>query len=111
MVNDFQTKLTMVKYVDDATVSKEGAYPKPEMDGMVSTITTNLQDDADLCVKWSKENNKGLNTKKTLVLLVSFSKNPPEIPLFKINGESHRSKQCKVTRYQCLLRSNMGKSH
>ncbi len=59
MVNDFQTKLPMVKYVDDATVSEEGAYPKPEM---VSTITTNLQNDADLCVKWSKENSMGLNT-------------------------------------------------
>ncbi len=32
----------MVKYVDDATVSKEGAYPKPEMDAMVSTIIINL---------------------------------------------------------------------
>ncbi len=27
--NDFQTKLPMVKYVDEATVSEEGAYPKP----------------------------------------------------------------------------------
>ncbi len=63
MVNDFQTKLHMVKYVDDATVSKEGAYPKPDMDRTVSTITTNLEtvstittnlpDDVDLCVKWS----------------------------------------------------------
>ncbi len=58
-------------YADAATVSEEGAYPKPEMDAMVSTIITNLQVDADVCVKWSKE-----NTKKTLILLVSFSKNP-----------------------------------
>ncbi len=55
-----------------------------------STITTNLQHDADLCVKWSKINNMGLNTKKTLKLLVFFFKNPPEIPLIKINGESIR---------------------
>ncbi len=77
----------MAKYVDHATVSEEGAYPKPEMGGMVSTITTDLQDDADLCVKLSKENNMGLNTKKTLKLLVFFFKVPPEIPLIQINGE------------------------
>ncbi len=71
-------------------MSEEGGYPKPEIDGMVSTITTNLQDDADLCVKWSKENNMSLNTKMTLELLVSFSKTPPEILLIKINSESIR---------------------
>ncbi len=33
-----------VKYVDNATEFEEGAYPILEMDGMVSTITTNLQE-------------------------------------------------------------------
>ncbi len=89
-MNDSHTKLPMVKYVDDVTMSEEGAYPKPEMDGMVSTITTNLQEDADVCFKKSKENYMGLNTKQTLKLLVSFYKNPPEIPPIKINGESIR---------------------
>ncbi len=60
------------------------------MDGIVSTITTNIQNDTDLCVKWSIENKMGLNTKKTLELMVSFSKGPPEIPLIKINGECNR---------------------
>ncbi len=32
----------------------------------------------------------GLNNKQTLKLLVSFSNNPPEIHLIKINGESNR---------------------
>ncbi len=62
----------------------------PNQRRTVCTITTNLQDDADLCVKWSKENNMSLNTKRKLELLAFLFKNPPEIPLIKINGKSTR---------------------
>ncbi len=83
----------MVKYVDDATVSDDGGYPKLEMDGMVSTMTTNLHGDADLCVKWSKENSLGLNTQlldpRTIgVILQKSSRNTSNY--IKISGESIR---------------------
>ena len=51
MVNDFLTKLPMVKYVDDATVSEKGIYPKAAEDGTLPPVQTSLQADADTCDK------------------------------------------------------------
>ncbi len=81
----------MIKYVDDATVTEEGKYPKWNTDGSIPTIDTSLQDDADHCLQWSVKNKMALNTKKTFEMLITSSQNPPILPQIVINGETiHR---------------------
>ena len=85
MVNDLNTIRPMVKYVDDATVSEEGQFPRPDKDGTTKETPTHLQEDADMCAEWSATNNMSLNTNKTLEMVITFTKNQPDIPPIMIN--------------------------
>ncbi len=97
MVNDFQTNHQMIKYVDDASVTDEGKYPKSNTDGSMPTTDTSLQDDADHCLQWSAKNKMGLNTKKTFEMLFTSSQKPPVFPPIVINGETiHRVDTAKL---------------
>ena len=62
MVDDFQTIHPIVKYVDDATVSEEGQFPKPDKEVVASQEYTHIQEDAEICAHWSQMNNMDLNT-------------------------------------------------
>ncbi len=90
----------MIKYVDDASVTEEGKYPKSNTDGSIPTTDTSLQDDSDHCLHWSAKNKMGLNTKKTFEMLITSSQNQPVLPLIVINGETiHRVDTAKLLVY------------
>ncbi len=97
MVNDFQIIHPMIKYLDDASVTEEGKYPKSNTDGSIPTTDTSLQDDSDHCLHWSAKNKMGLNTKKTFEMLITSSQNPTVFPPIVINSETiHRVDTAKL---------------
>ena len=65
----------MHKYMDDTTVSESVNAEKP----------SRMQEIGNTIVKWSNENRTRLNTKKTKEMVISFKKQPVNIPPMTLN--------------------------
>ena len=63
-MNDLQTPCDIVKYVDDSTIYEICNY----------NSISNIQDSADVALKWSKDNDMRINSSKTKEMVISFNK-------------------------------------
>ncbi len=81
-INDLQTEVESVKYVDDTTV-----WEACNSSGQNSKI----QLAADQAVQWSTRNNMILNTDKTKEMLVNFGRKTPSFPPIQVDGQNIES--------------------
>ena len=71
-------------------------------DTTIYKITNDIEDDSlqiaiDDVIEWSKMNSMNINPTKSKEMLISFAKNPPEVPHIVIDGESiERVTSCKL---------------
>ena len=75
LINDLQPSLPLFKYWDDSTTLDIIRKKDPDNNSMQKAI--------DSISNWTKTNDMQINAQKTLELLISFQKHPPNPPPFK----------------------------
>ena len=78
MINDLETNVPTYKYVDDTTLFKVTNDPNDKT----------LQEASDQVVAWSKTNDMKINATKTVDMVISFSKEKPNIPKIVVDGKA-----------------------
>ena len=96
MIDDLRTLVPTYKYVDDTTLYKVTTDVK----------NTELQEAVDEIARWSKSNCMKLNTTKTKEMLISFCRQPPEVPKIIVDGVSLERVEC-VTLLGVKLSANL----
>jgi len=96
MINDLSTGCETIKYVDDTTLYNVSSQTDDQA----------LQGALNVALKWSTENDMRLNGAKTKEMLISFSKEPPEVATLFVNDTPvERVNQCTLLGVQ--LSSNL----
>jgi hypothetical protein len=87
MINDLKTECTAIKYVDDTTIYR----------AMNDPSDPTLQSSVNVAIKWSKANNMKINAAKTKDMVVSFTREEPDIPNILVDGTPiERVTECKL---------------